>query len=107
MEHGELRSAQRSIEETIAHTSDRDLPTARLWHVALRSTNHARMGRWSAAREDAQEVVASGALDGSIWQHLGLRSSRCASVTRTPSATSNGGWSVALTVDEPMRYLPC
>ena len=72
MEHGELRSAQRSIEETIAHTLDRDLPTARLWHVALRSTNHARMGRWSAAREDSQEVVTSGALDGSIWQHLGL-----------------------------------
>ena len=106
MEHGELRSAQRVIEETIAHTVNRDLPTARLWHVALRSTNHARMGRWSAAREDALEVVTSGALDGSIWQHLGLALVALRVGDEDAGPHLERGWSVALTVDEPMRYLP-
>ena len=64
------------------------------------------MGRWSAAREDSQEVISSGALDGSIWQHLGLALVALRVGDEDAGPHLERGWSVALTVDEPMRYLP-
>jgi DNA-binding CsgD family transcriptional regulator len=106
IEQGELRSAQRGIDETIAHTTDRDLSTARLWHLSFRAITHVHMGRWSAAREDATEVVASGALEGAIWPHLALAQVALRVGDEDPADHLARGWSVALSLDEPMRYLP-
>ena len=72
MERGELRSLQRVIEETLAHTTERDLRNATLWHLSLRAMLHAYAGRWSAAREDAEEVLPAARCDGSVWPHLAL-----------------------------------
>jgi DNA-binding CsgD family transcriptional regulator len=106
LEQGELRSAQRTVDETITHTTDRDLSTARLWHISFRAVTHAHMGRWSAAREDALEVVASGALRGAIWPHLALAQVALRLGDEDPAEHLARGWSVALSLDEPMRYLP-
>jgi DNA-binding CsgD family transcriptional regulator len=106
IEQGELRSAQRGIDETIAHTTDRDLSTARLWHISFRAITHVQMGRWSAAREDARQVVASGVLDGAIWSHLALAQVALRLGDEDPADHLERGWSVALSLDEPMRYLP-
>lgn len=106
MEQGELRRAHHAIEEALAHTTDRDLGTQRLWHLGLRATVHAWSGRWSAALEDADAVIASGALTGSQWPHL----ARAVVGMRTGGAGAaedlSHAWGVALGIDEPMRYLP-
>jgi DNA-binding CsgD family transcriptional regulator len=106
IERGDLRSAQRTVDEAITHTTDRDLSTARLWHLSFRAITHAHMGRWSAAREDARKVVASGALEGAIWPHLALAQIALRVGDEDPAEHLTHGWSVALGVDEPMRYLP-
>ena len=106
MDQGELREAQRAIEETITHTTDRDLSTARLWHISLRAATHAFTGRWSAAREDAEAVIATGALDGSLWPHLALGLTAMRVGDDDAASHLDRSWAVALTVDEPMRYLP-
>jgi DNA-binding CsgD family transcriptional regulator len=106
LEQGRLRSAQRTVDETITHTTDRDLSTARLWHISFRAILHAHMGRWSAAREDAREVVASQVLEGAIWPRLALAQVALRLGDEDPAEHLARGWSVALSLDEPMRYLP-
>lgn len=106
MEQGRLREALDAIEETIAHVTDRDLSTQRLWHVSLRSVVHAWSGRWSAAREDAESVIATGALDGSQWPHLALAVVSTRTGGDDAGAHLDRAWTVACGIDDPMRYLP-
>jgi DNA-binding CsgD family transcriptional regulator len=106
LEQGELRSAQRTVEETIVHSTVRDLSTARLWHISLRAVTHVHMGRWSAAREDAREVVSGGRLEGAIWPHLALGLVALRVGDEDAVEHLDRGWSVALSLDEPMRHLP-
>ena len=106
MDRGELRSLQRVVEETLVHTTERDLRNATLWHLSLRSTLHAYAGRWSAAREDADEVLASGACEGSVWPHLALAFTAQRVGDQDASQHLERSWQLAVTLDEPGRYLP-
>ncbi|WP_134767829.1 AAA family ATPase [Nocardioides sp. 1609] len=106
LDRGELRSLQGIVEETLTHTTDRDLRNATLWHLSLRAALHAYAGRWSAAREDAEEVLASGACEGSIWPHLSLAvvAQRVGDHDAAPHL--DRAWQLAVGLDEPGRYLP-
>jgi DNA-binding CsgD family transcriptional regulator len=106
LDRGELRSLQRVIDETLVHTGDRDLRNATLWHLSLRSTAHAYAGRWSAAREDAEEVLASGACEGSVWPHLALALTALRVGDQDASEHLDHAWRLAVSLDEPGRYLP-
>ncbi|NYE36431.1 DNA-binding CsgD family transcriptional regulator/tetratricopeptide (TPR) repeat protein [Nocardioides cavernae] len=106
MDRGELRTMQRVVEETLVHTHGRDLRNATLWHLSLRAILHARAGRWSAAREDAEEVLASGACDGSIWPHVALATAALRVGDQDPAPHLEQAWRLARTLDEPGRYLP-
>lgn len=101
----DLRTLQRVIDEAIAHTSARDLRNATLWNMSLRAALHAYAGRWNAAREDAGEVVASGANDGSPWAHLALALAAQRVGDQDAAPHLERAWRLAVTLDEPGRYL--
>jgi DNA-binding CsgD family transcriptional regulator len=106
MDRGELRAFQRVVEETLVHTRERDLRNATLWHLSIRAAAHAFAGRWNAAREDALQVVDSGACDGSVWTPLALAltAQRVGDQDATPRL--DDAWRLAVSIDEPGRYLP-
>ena len=106
MEQGRYAAAGRVTDETIAHTTARALSTQRLWHLGLRATVHAYVGRWSAAVEDADIVIASGALTGSQWPHLARAIVGMRVGDEEYRHDLDRGWPATQGVNEPMRYLP-
>ena len=105
LDQGDLRSAQRTIEETLLHSTARELATARLWHISMRAYAHAVLGRWSAAREDAEEIVSQAALDGSMWPYLALSLCAMRSGDQDAQPHLEHGWSLAVSLAEPGRHL--
>ncbi len=106
MEQGRYAAAGRVADETIVHTTARALSTQRLWHLGLRATVHAYVGRWSAAVEDADIVIATGALTGSQWPHLARAVVGMRLGDEAYRDDLARGWPATQGVNEPMRYLP-
>jgi len=105
-EFGNLRGAQRLIEDTLTYVTNRDLRVARLWHLGFRALVHMTAGRWSAAQEDSREALADVEFGANIWPHVVL------GLTELRSGTGDGGdhlddaWVKARGADEPLRYFP-
>lgn len=105
-EHGSIRAAQRVIEDTLAHVTERDLGVARLWHLSFRGLVHLTAGRWSAAEEDCRIAIQDTELGANIWPDmvLGLLSLRCG--RGDARELLDGAWAKARGADEPLRYFP-
>lgn len=101
MDRRQLRSLRRVVEETLVHTSERDLRNATLWHLSIRAGAHALAGQRSAAREDAQEVLASGACEGLIWSPLALALTALRVGDEDASPHLDGAWRLAVAIQEP------
>lgn len=103
LQEGDLRSAQRIIEQTLEFATERDIPLAMQWHTALRAVLHVRSGRWSAAVEDAEMVKESGLK--AVYPDLVLGMVETRLGTADASAHLDEAWRLACGNDEPSRYL--
>ena len=105
-EQGNMRPAERLIEDALAYVTDRDLPVARQWHLSFRALLHLVMGRWSAAEEDCRTVMADSPAGANIWPRLigglnAMRRGQGDGADRLDQA-----WECARGADEPLRYFP-
>ena len=101
-----VRGAERLVDEALVYVTDRDLRVARHWHLSFRALVHLGMGRWSAAREDAELVLADAETTfGSIWPHyvLGLVALRCGEGDAIVALDDM--WAKAVGIDDPQRLL--
>ncbi len=106
VEQRRLRDADHVLEESLAFTVARDIPICNHWQTAVRSRLRLLQGRWSAALEDADDVLArTGMPLATVWPHL-VRA--LVSLRRGGSAGRHleAAWDVAQRLDEPLRRLP-
>jgi DNA-binding CsgD family transcriptional regulator len=71
VEHGRYRDAERVIETALPFSISRDIPICRQWQTAVRSRLQLTKGHWSAALEDAGEVLDHVGMPlATLWPHL-------------------------------------
>jgi DNA-binding CsgD family transcriptional regulator len=105
IDQGNLRGLQEVVDAGLAHAASRDLPVARLWMVAARSTLHLLLGRWSAAVEDAESVVTGDLLPGCLHPDLVLAAVALRRGEGEHEPHLERTWAKAQGLDEPMRVL--
>jgi DNA-binding CsgD family transcriptional regulator/tetratricopeptide (TPR) repeat protein len=106
VEQRRLRTAERVLEESLPFTVARDIPICNHWQTAVRSRLRFLEGRWSAALEDADDVLTRiGMPLAALWPHL---VSGLVPLRRTGSASRHleAAWDLAERLDEPLRRLP-
>jgi DNA-binding CsgD family transcriptional regulator len=106
VEQRRLRGAERVLEESLPFTVARDIPICNHWQTAVRSRLRLLEGRWSAALEDADDVLTRVGMPlATLWPHLlkGLVPLR-----RTGAVNHHleAAWDIANRLDEPLRRLP-
>ncbi|MFF5228805.1 helix-turn-helix transcriptional regulator [Dactylosporangium sp. NPDC000521] len=121
VEQRRLREAERVLEESLAFTIARDIPICNHWQTAVRARLRFVGGRWSAAAEDAADVLARDGMPlATLWPHLisallPLRRDGAVSPSGAPGAAGaadvvtdhlDAAWAVAERLDEPLRRLP-
>ena len=104
-EQGNLRAAQRIIDDTLAYVSARDLPLAQSWHLSFRGLVHLAAGRWSAAREDCRTAAADTEMGANIWPHL-VQALVALRLGHDVDDHLERAWESARGADEPLRYAP-
>jgi len=105
VEQGNLRGLQEVVDAGLAHADKRDLPVARLWIVAARATLHLLAGRWNAAVEDAESVLAGARLPGCIHPDLVVATVRMRRGDGDFENNVENTLSAAQGLDEPMRLI--
>lgn len=106
VEHGRFRAAEELLQLSIPFTVERDIPICRHWQTAVRSRLHLHQGHWSAALEDADDVLSSDGMPlAKLWPHLvnvlvPLRRGELVD----PFALDEI-WALADRIDEPLRRL--
>ena len=106
MEQRRLRDAERVLEESLPFTVARDIPICNHWQTAVRSRLRFLEGRWSAALEDADDVLTRVGMPlATLWPHL---VSALVPLRRTGSVNDHldAAWDIAERLDEPLRRLP-
>jgi len=103
-QQGNLRDAQRVVDDVVAFAIDRDLAVAQDWNISFRGMLHFWAGRWRAAVEDC-EASLDGTQLASVWPPLilGLVELRCGE--GDGHAQLDAAWSLARSIDEPLRTL--
>ncbi|MGS0684927.1 ATP-binding protein [Nakamurella sp. GG22] len=105
VEQGNLRGLQEVVDTALAHADKRDLPVARLWIVAARATLHMLAGRWDAAIEDAESVLAGARLPGCIHPDLVVATVRMRRGAADFEHHAENTVAAARGLDEPMRLI--
>jgi hypothetical protein len=106
VEQRRLRDAERVLEESLPFTVARDIPICNHWQTAVRCRLRFLEGRWSAALEDADDVLNRVGMPlATLWPHL---VSALVPLRRTGSVTHHfdAAWDIAERLDEPLRRLP-
>ena len=106
VEQRRLRDAERMLEESLAFAVARDIPICHHWQTAVRSRLRLLEGRWTAALEDAADVLGrTGMPLATLWPHL---VSGLVPLRRSGAATEHldAAWALAERLDEPLRRLP-
>lgn len=107
VEHGRLGLAEEVLDESIPFTVRRDIPICRHWQTAVRSRIHLGHGQWDRALLDADDVIRSDGMEvARLWPYL---ISGLVPVRRGDDAgvddVLDRGWSLAESIDEPIRRL--
>ncbi len=111
VEFRRFRSAEHVLVESLPFTVERDIPICRHWQTAVRSRLHFVQGHWSAALEDAGQVLTENGMPlATLWPHL---VSALAELRRTGHVAGDApgedhleqAWDLALRLDEPLRRL--
>ena len=104
VEHTRLRRAEEVLETSLPFTIERDIPICRHWQTAVRSRLRFREGRWTAALEDASEVLDGvGMPVARFWPLLVGAQVR---LRRGEGADLEPAWTLAGQLDEPLRMVP-
>ena len=106
VEQRRLADAERTLEESLALTVERDIPICNHWQTGVRSRLRLLEGRWRAALEDADDALTRvGMPVATFWPHLvaGLVHLRRAG---TEDHHLEAAWLMADRLDEPLRRLP-
>jgi DNA-binding CsgD family transcriptional regulator len=106
VEQRRLRDAERVLEESLPFTVERDIPICNHWQTAVRSRLRMIEGRWSAAIEDAEDVLTRVGMPlAKMWPYVvsGLIPLRR---TGTVNLHLEAAWALAEELDEPLRRLP-
>ena len=106
VEQRRLRSAEHVLEESLPFTVERDIPICRHWQTAVRSRLRLLEGRWSAALEDAAQVVVDGGMPlARLWPLVvrGLVALRSGSDEDT--SPLDDAWELVTQLDERARRL--
>lgn len=105
IEQGNVRGLQEVVDAGVAHAERRDLPVSRLWIVSARATMHLLAGRWNAAVEDAESVLAGARLPGCIHPDLVVATVRMRRGEDQVDHHAENALSAAQGLDEPMRLI--
>ena len=106
VEHGRFRAAENLLQLSIPFTVERDIPICRHWQTAVRSRLHLHQGHWSAALEDAEDVLSSEGMPlAKLWPYLinvlvPLRRGEAVDLLALDEV-----WSLADRIDEPLRRI--
>ena len=106
VEHGRFRAAENLLQLSIPFTVERDIPICRHWQTAVRSRLHLHQGHWSAALEDADEVLSSEGMPlAKLWPHLVNVLVPLRRGEQVDPAALDEIWALADRIDEPLRRL--
>jgi DNA-binding CsgD family transcriptional regulator len=106
VEHGRFRAAERTLEESLPFTVERDIPICRHWQTAVRSRLHMVKGHWSAAIEDAGAVlIEDGMPIATLWPYLVSVLIPLRLGHEAPFDGLGAAWELAERLDEPLRRL--
>ena len=106
VEQRRLADAERTLEESLALTVERDIPICNHWQTGVRSRLRLLEGRWRAALEDADDALTRDGMPvATFWPHLvaGLVHLRRVG---TEDRHLEAAWQLADQLDEPLRRLP-
>lgn len=108
IEQRRLPEAESVLERSIPLTVELDIPICRQWQTGQRARLHLMRGRWTAAHEDAEAIVADeGAPLALVWPHLVLAqlSLRRGGDASAAARHIDEGWRLALELDEALVVL--
>ncbi|HEU5241781.1 MAG TPA: AAA family ATPase [Ornithinibacter sp.] len=106
VEQRRLADAERTLEESLALTVERDIPICNHWQTGVRSRLRLLEGRWRAALEDVDDALTRvGMPVATFWPHVvaGLVHLRRVG---TEDHHLEAAWQLAEQLDEPLRRLP-
>jgi DNA-binding CsgD family transcriptional regulator/tetratricopeptide (TPR) repeat protein len=109
VEQRRFREAEDLLSRSLPFTVDRDIPVCTHVQTGLRARLHFHRGRWAAALEDAETVLAGGAHVARPWPHLVVGLVALRTGTQADSAVADqldAAWSLAGQLDEPLAWLP-
>ncbi|MBL7501166.1 AAA family ATPase [Frankia sp. CNm7] len=106
VEQRRYREAEHVLEESLPFTVERDIPICRHWQTAVRSRLHLARGRWSAAVEDAEQVLEDQGMPlAMMWPHLVAVLVPLRRGADVATAHLDAAWRLAEQLDEPLRRL--
>ncbi|MCK9930513.1 AAA family ATPase [Frankia sp. Mgl5] len=110
VEQRRYREAEHVLDESLPFTVERDIPICRHWQTAVRARLHFARGRWSAAVEDAEQVIEDRGMPlATLWPLLVTALVPLRQGADVPAAASlatlDTAWDLAGHLDEPLRRL--
>ena len=107
VEQRRYRAAEQVLEASLPFTVERDIPICRHWQTGVRSRLHFAQGHWSAALEDAGQVLdEEGMPIARLWPHLVAALLPLREAGTSPEKHLDAAWDLAGRIDEPLRRLP-
>ena len=106
VEQRRLRSAENVLEESLPFTVERDIPICRHWQTAVRSRLRFLEGRWSAALEDATQVVTGDGMPlARLWPYVVGALITLRSGSGEDTSGLDAAWDLLTQLDETARRL--
>ncbi|WP_018503494.1 ATP-binding protein [Parafrankia discariae] len=110
VEQRRYHEGQRVLDESLPFTVERDIPICRHWQTAVRARLHFARGRWSAAVEDAEQVIEDRGMPlATLWPLLVTALVPLRRGADVPAAAAlaalDTAWDLAEHLDEPLRRL--
>ena len=106
VEQRRLADAERTLEQSLALTLERDIPICNHWQTGVRSRLRLLEGRWRAALEDAHDALTRDGMPvATFWPHVVVGLVHLRRVG-TEDLHLEAAWQLADQLDEPLRRLP-
>ncbi len=106
VEQRRLRSAENVLDESLPFTVERDIPICRHWQTAVRSRLRFLEGRWSAALEDATQVVVDDGMPlARLWPYVVSSLIALRSGSGENTSGLDQAWDLLTQLDEKARRL--
>ncbi|MGS0688094.1 helix-turn-helix transcriptional regulator [Nakamurella sp. GG22] len=106
VEHRRFRAAEHVLDQSLPFTVERDIPICRHWQTGVRSRLHFAQGHWSAALEDADQVLEEEGMPlATLWPLLVTALVPMRRGAEVPAAAFDAAWELAERIDEPVRGL--